>query len=475
MKKEKGLSAWQLTMMALGTVIGGSFFLGSSVAIHAAGPGVILAFILGGVLVYFILFALSEMTVANPNAGSFRSFAAQEFGKGTGFVIGWVYWTGMVLAMSSEATAVSILVQSWYPWMPISLLGGGIIIGVTLLNLLGADKLSKLESSLASIKLLAILSFILIALLLIFGLYPGNAAAGIGQIAREPFLPGGIASLAGSMLIVMFSYAGFEIIGLAASEAREPKVTVPRAIRHTVFSLVGLYILSVAVLLPIIPTADINESKSPMVAALNSRGIGWAGFAMNLVLITAILSTMLAAMFGLGRMMRSLAEEGLAPRWLRDTREVPYRGISFSGLAMLIGLGVGLLFPRVYLFLVSSGGFAMLVVYAVIMATHIRFRRKNGCPDGKCQLQGFPYTSYLVLILLVAAIFSMPFVPGQSSGLIAGIVMVIFYTVSYRVTQHFQKPERENPGGLRNKRTDLRTKLSSEAGDEPSESDEKRD
>lgn len=471
MKKGSGLSAWQLTMMALGTVIGGSFFLGSAVAIHAAGPSVLLAFILGGALVYFILFALSEMTVANPGAGSFRAFAADAFGKGAGFVVGWVYWTGMALAMSSEATAVSILFQSWFPGISLSLLGSGIIVGVTLLNLLGADKLSKLESSLASVKLLAILSFIFIALLLIFGLFPGNRAVGIGAVLREPLFPGGIKGLAGSMLIVMFSYAGFEIIGLASSEAANPKATVPRAIRHTVFSLVGLYILSVAMLLPIIPTASINESKSPMVAALNSRGVGWAGFVMNLVLITAILSTMLAAMFGLGRMMRSLAEEGLAPAWLRDKKEVPYRGISFSGLAMLAGFGIGFLFPRIYLFLVSSGGFAILFTYIVIMATHIRFRRKNGCPNGKCQLWGFPYTSYLVLLCLVAAIFSMPFVSGQGSGLIAGVVMVVFYSCSYLIIKSLQirKKSGISNGDPAGKRSEMRSRLSEEISEEPIE------
>jgi L-asparagine transporter-like permease len=133
MKKtaQKGLSAWQLTMMALGTVIGGSFFLGSSVAIHAAGPSVVITYIICGILVYFILYALSEMTVANPDPGSFRTYAAQAFSPGIGFVVGWVYWTGMVLGMSSEATAASILLHQWIPNIPVSWVGGTIIIGVT--------------------------------------------------------------------------------------------------------------------------------------------------------------------------------------------------------------------------------------------------------------------------------------------------------------------------------------------------------
>ncbi|HAK73348.1 MAG TPA: amino acid permease, partial [Sporomusaceae bacterium] len=99
-KNDKGLSAWQLTMMALGTVIGGSFFLGSAVAIQAAGPAILISYLLAGALVYVILFALSEMTVADPAPGSFRTFAQKAYGPGLGFVVGWVYWSGMVLAMS---------------------------------------------------------------------------------------------------------------------------------------------------------------------------------------------------------------------------------------------------------------------------------------------------------------------------------------------------------------------------------------
>ncbi|MEZ4357375.1 MAG: amino acid permease [Eubacteriales bacterium] len=430
-KKNEGLSAWQLTTLAVGTVIGGSFFLGSAVAINAAGPSIVLSYIIGGALVYFILFALSEMTVANPAVGSFRSFASEAFGKGTGFVVGWVYWTGMVLAMSSEATAVSILIRAWIPNASIPLLGGIIIIAITLINLIGADRLCKLESGLAAIKVLAIASFIILAVLIIIGII-GGTPIGLGEINNEPLLPGGIGSLAGSMLIVIFAYAGFEIIGLAASESANPKVTVPKAINYTVLCLVGFYVLSAAVLLPLIPTSQLNESVSPMVAALNRWGIGWAGTAINIVLITAILSTMLAAMFGLGRMMRSLVDEGLAPNFLKDKKDVPYKGILFSGLAMLVGLGIGILMPRVYLFLISSGGFAALFTYMIIMATHMKFRKKNGCPpDGKCQLIGYPYTSIIVLICLILIIISMPFIEGQGIGLIAGLIIVALYTAIY--------------------------------------------
>lgn len=474
--KHKGLSAWQLTMMALGTVIGGSFFLGSSVAIHAAGPAILISYIIGGVLVYFILFALSEMTVANPDSGSFRTFAAEAFGKGAGFVVGWVYWNGMVLAMSSEATAVSILLRDWIPNIPIALLGSIIIIGVTLLNLLGADKLSKLESSLAAVKLLAIAAFIILGLLLIIGVIPGTSALGSGELARESLVPGGIKSIAGSMLIVIFAYAGFEIIGLAASETDNPKETVPKAIRYTVLCLVGFYILSVLVLLPLVPTANLSENASPFVAALNSQGISWAGTVINVVLITAILSTMLAAMFGLGRMIRSLAEEGHAPKWLKGERDVPYGGILFSGLAMLLGLGFGLLLPRVYLFLISSGGFALLFTYAVIMASHIRYRKRNGCaPNGKCQMPGYPYTSWITLISMIIIILSMPLISGQSSGLIAGFVMIALYSLIYVSISFVFNPQKNNNIKKSFKYNRNQTRLSAEFSKELTEEAKQKD
>ncbi|NSL48737.1 amino acid permease, partial len=175
-KNMQGLSAWQLVMLALGTVIGGSFFLGSAVAIKAAGPAVLIAYLLAGGLVFVILYALSEMTVADAAPGSFRTFAERAFGPAAGFVVGWVYWTGLVLAMSSEATAVAIFLQNWFPAMSLGLMGAFIIAVVTLFNLLGADKLSKLESGLAIIKLLAIVGFIVTGLALIAGLMPGTVS-----------------------------------------------------------------------------------------------------------------------------------------------------------------------------------------------------------------------------------------------------------------------------------------------------------
>jgi amino acid transporter, AAT family len=432
---ERGLSAFQLTMLALGTVVGGSFFLGTAIAIRAAGPSIIIGFILGGILVYLILNALSEMTVANPCPGSFRTHAAEAYGPFMGFLVGWVYWPGLVLAMSTEAPAASLFIKTWFPYLSLPLLSIGIVAAITLLNLLGASLVTKLESSLAAIKLVAVLMFMAIALVLIFGLLPGRSPIGLGSLQNVVFFPNGIGGLAGSMLIVLLGYAGFEIIGLAASETPNPHQTIPRAINYTIISLLGLYIGVIALLLPLIGTGDLSSKVSPMVAALNFRGLSVAAGVVNFVLITAILSTMLASTFGLGRMLRSLADSGDAPGFLIDKGDIPLKGILFSGLGMLLGVSMAYLLPdQIYLFLISSGGFSLLFAYLVIMLTHLRFRRRYGCPpQGNCQLSGYPYSTWVGIISLITAIVTMPLIPGQSAGLFAGLVLIAIYALAYYI------------------------------------------
>jgi len=435
MKQSNGLSAWQLTMLALGTVVGGSFFLGTAIAIKAAGPAILLAFILGGSLVYVILTALSEMTVADPKPGSFRTYSEQLYGPWLGFLVGWVYWTGLVLGMSSEAAAASIFMQAWVPQVPILVLASLIIVAVTLLNLLGARQLSNLEGGLAAIKLSALIGFIGLAAALIIGLIPHKVPVGLGVLTMEPLIPGGIAGVAGSMLIVLFSYAGFEVLGLAASEARAPHKTIPRAIKYTVIGLVGLYCTVIATLLPLTRTGTLTADVSPMVVALSAGGLNWAAGSMNIILLTAILSTMLASTFGLGRMIWSLAHAGQAPSFLIDRGGIPRRGIIFSGAAMLVSLGLGYILPeQIYIFLISAGGFSLLFAYLIILATHYRYRKTNGCPpQGNCQLAGFPYSSIFAIAGLVIAIVTMPLIPGQGSGLYVGLILTAFYLILYYI------------------------------------------
>lgn len=432
------LGVWQLLLLALGSVVGGSFFLSTATPLKATGPSILIAFAIGGFLVYIILMALSELTIVQPAKGSFREYAEMAFGPMASFVVGWLYWAGLVLALSSEATAVALLARLWIPSVPIWLLSLVVIILVTLLNLLDVGMFSKIESAMSAIKVLAIIGFILLMVGVLVGLVGGRPPVGLGALRGEALLPGGIGGLAGSMLIILFTYAGFEVLGLAAPDARDPGRTVPKAILLTVIALVGLYMISMATLLFILPVGAIEPEVSPFVAALHHVGFPWIAGALNLIIMSASISTMLAAMFGLSRMLHSLAEEGQAPALLKHVtpKGLPRNALFASAAGMLLGVVLAFVLPKqVYLFLVSSGGFALIFTYLMILASQLVLRRKLGCPSTGCQLPGFPYLTWIGIIMLIGALAAMPLVPGQWTGLVAGIGLVVLFALAYRLTR----------------------------------------
>lgn len=425
-------------MLALGSVVGGSFFLATSVILQSAGPSSLVAFAVGGVLIFLTLRALSEMTVSRPAHGSFREYAANAFGPMAGFVVGWLYWSGLVLALSSEATASALFARLWLPRAPVWLLSLTVIVAVTLLNMLDVRLFATVESVMAAVKLLAIVAFILLMVLVLFGLWPGRPAVGLGMLRQEPFMPGGAGGLAGSMLIVLFSYAGFEVLGLAAPEAREPARTVPRAVLLTVVLLVGLYITAMVVMLPVLPLGTLEKDVSPMVRSLQLVGFPRLAPVFNFIILTASLSTMVAATYSLSRMLLSLAHEGQAPAVLKRTSPTgaPRNATLASAGGMLVGVVLAYLLPKqVYLFLVSSSGFALLFAYLMILASQLVIRRREGCREGMCQMPAYPYGTWLGIIGIVAAIAAMPLVPGQGAGLVAGLAMLVFFCVAYLMFQ----------------------------------------
>lgn len=432
------LGVWQLLLLALGSVVGGSFFLSTATPLKATGPSILIAFAAGGFLVYIVLMALSELTIVQPAKGSFREYAELAFGPMASFVVGWLYWAGLVLALSSEATAVALLARLWIPAVPIWLLSLVVIILVTLANLLDVSMFSKIESAMSAVKILAVVGFILIMVAVLVGLIGGRPPGGFHALQGEGLLPGGLGGLAGSMLIVLFTYAGFEVLGLAAPDAKDPGKTVPKAILLTVITLVALYMLSMATLLFVLPLGEVVAEASPFVTALERLHFTWIAGLLNLVIMSASISTMLAAMFGLSRMLHSLAEEGQAPAFLKQVTPMglPRNALFASAAGMLIGVVLAFVLPKkVYLFLVSSGGFALIFTYLMILCSQLVLRKKLGCPKTGCQLPGYPVLTWIGIIMLIGALASMPLVPDQWMGLVAGIGLVLLFALAYRFTK----------------------------------------
>lgn len=440
------LGVWQLVMLALGSTVGGGFFLSTAVPLKVAGLGILLAFGIGGFISYIILTALSEMTMAHPSNGSFREYAEMAYGPMAGFIVGWVYWAGVALGLASEAIATALFARLWLPGVPIWVFSLVAVVGVTLLNLLDVSKFSIVESAMSGIKIVAIILFALLMTVVVSGLIPVRPAIGLGALRGASLLAGGVGGLAGSMLIVFFAYAGFLVLGLAAPDAKDPERTVPRAVTLTVISMIGLYLLGMLAVLAVLPLAQVNTEVSPFVSALEFTRFARLGTIFNVVIMSAAISTMLATMYGVARMLQSLAEEGQAPAILKQVARTgqPRNALLASSVAMLVGVILSFVLPKaVYLFLISASGFAYIFSYLAILASQLVLRKKMGCPTVGCQMPGYPYLTWLGILLLLLVVAAMPMVPGQGAGLVMGLGMLALCAGAYWLKRGIDRPERD--------------------------------
>lgn len=231
-KRNTKLSGFSLTMLALGSIIGAGMFLGSGLTIHTTGPSVVLAYAIIGVMMYFNLSFLAELSLLDPEKGSFQTYASKAFGPGVGFVIGWLYWISGILVMSSEVTAAAIFSQNWLPGLPQWIFVIFFSAVLTAINLADARGFGKLESILAIIKVLAFFGFIIVGAILVFTSWL-SPAEGWKNFTQPSFFPHGLAGFAGSLLLVFYAYSGTSVVGLAINESSDPMRTVPKVVLAT--------------------------------------------------------------------------------------------------------------------------------------------------------------------------------------------------------------------------------------------------
>ncbi|MBV8341378.1 MAG: amino acid permease, partial [Gammaproteobacteria bacterium] len=233
-----------IQLIAIGGTIGVGLFLGSAKAIHNAGPGLLLAYALGGVAIFFIMRALGELLSYRPVAGSFASYAEEFCGPFAGFATGWSYWFMWIATAMAELTAIGVYVRYWLPevpqWLP-ALVALLVLYGA---NLLAVRVFGELEFWFALIKVFTIVALIVAGLaVILFHIGDLGAGAGVANLwSHGGFLPFGIAGVALTMQIVMFAYNGVELIGVTAGEARDPAVVLPRATNGIIARILIFYI-----------------------------------------------------------------------------------------------------------------------------------------------------------------------------------------------------------------------------------------
>ena len=417
-----------LMMISFGGVIGTGLFLSTGYTINQAGP-------LGTVLAYSI-------GVAMPFTGAFHVYARQYLGPATGFVTAVLYWLTWTVALGSEFTGAAMIMYGWFPGVPVWVWAAIFIVLILVLNMVSVRVFAEAETLLSGIKVAAIILFIILGATAAIGLlsYEGySSAPGLTNLYKDGLFPHGLGAVFTTILAVNFAFSGTELIGITAGEVEDPGTTIPRAIRATLARLVIFFIGSIVIIAALIPWKDAGVEESPFVTVLSRIGVPYAGDLMNIVILAAILSAANSGLYASTRMLWSLANEGTLPKVLARSNRFGVPALAM-GLSMVGGLAALLTSTyaasTVYLVLVSISGLAVVLVWVVIAACHLSFRRRWLADDRSLteldyRAPGYPWVSIAALTLSAASCLLIVFDPEQRAALGITIVFLVICYVGY--------------------------------------------
>jgi amino acid transporter, AAT family len=409
----RGLKDRHIQLIAIGGAIGVGLFLGSARAISKAGPGLMLSYAVGGLVIFFIMRALGELLLHRPVAGSFATYAEEYVSPWAGFATGWSYWFMWIVTGMAEITAVGVYFHYWFPdlpqWIP-ALIALFVLYGV---NLVAVGLFGELEFWFALIKVVAIIALLVIGLaVILFGFGElGKTASFTNLWTHGGFFPTGIVGVILTLQIVMFAYQGVELLGVTAGEAQNPEKTLPHATNNVIYRILIFYIGALLVIMSLVPWDQLQPGESPFVLVFDRVGIPAAAGIINFVVITAAASSCNSGVFSTGRMLYTLAQFGQAPRIFAQvsSRHVPAMGITASAALMLIGVALNYLMPeRVFVYVTSVALVGSLWTWALIVIAHLGYRKAVAAGQAapvSYRMPGTPYSNWFVVafLILVAA------------------------------------------------------------------------
>ncbi|MCH3963481.1 MAG: amino acid permease [Clostridium sp.] len=417
-KLKRNLKNRHIQMIAIGGAIGVGLFYGSADAISMGGPSIILAYLTGGLFVFIIMRALGELSVDDPNSGSFSAYATKYLGDFAGFFSGWTYWLQGVTTVMAELTAVGIYVQFWLPDFPRWISALVFLLVLVLINIIGVKAYGEFEFWLALIKVVCIICMIIFGLfMIVFGFGNKGHAIGFSNLwMNGGFFPNGIRGFLLSFIFVTFAFGGVELIGITAGEAENPEKSIPKAINNVFWRILIFYVGSMLVMLSLYSWSKIGIKGSPFVLVFDKVGIPAAASIINFVVLTAALSGMNSALFVEGRMLYSLALNNNAPGIFRKISKsgIPYVGILFSTAIAMIAIFLNYLLPfKVFNYISSVTVIAIITAWITILLVQLKFRKYKSSLGQKVKFKMpfYPvltYTAIIYLLLIVALLFVLP-------------------------------------------------------------------
>jgi len=431
----KGLNNRQLQMIALGGAIGTGLFLGAGARLASAGPGLFIVYGICGIFVFLILRALGELVLHRPSSGSFVSYAREFFGEKVAFAAGWMYFLNWAMTGIVDTTAIATYIHYWnvfesVPQWTLALIA---LVVVTSMNLISVKVFGELEFWASLVKVLALVTFLVVGTVFLAGGFKVDGHDTGPQLwsGNGGLLPSGLLPLVMVTSGVVFAYAAVELIGIAAGETANPEKVMPRAINSVVFRIAVFYVGSTILLGLLLPYTAYHAGVSPFVTFFSKAGFHGAGSLMNLVVLTAALSSLNAGLYSTGRILRSMAMSGSGPKFtaVMSKNGVPFGGILLTAGIGLFGIVLNALKPsqafEIVLHIAATG---VIVAWATIVACQLRFyyMTKAGTLERpKFRMPLSPYTGYATLVFLAGVLILMYFDKVQGPWMIGATVVGI--------------------------------------------------
>ncbi|QCP54570.1 amino acid permease [Trinickia violacea] len=399
---KRRLQSRHIAMIAIGGSIGTGLFVASGASVAQAGPGgAIAAYIVIGLMVYFVVTGLGEMAALMPVSGSFAIYGEKYVDEGFGVALGWTYWYSWAVTIAVELVAAQLVMHYWFPGVPGVWWGAAFLVLIFLLNTLSVRGFGESEYWFSLIKVVTVIAFVVTGLLIAAGALRGATAVGWRNftIGDAPFV-GGLHAMMSVALIAGFSFLGTELVGITAGESEHPRTTIPKAVRQIFWRIMLFYVLAIFVIGLLIPYTDPNLLKSdvtdigmsPFTLVFRHAGLSLAADAMNIVILTAVLSAGNSGTYAATRMLYNLATEGRAPRMFATLspggvpRNALYVTMAVGGLCFLTSLTNN---QGIYLWLLNTVGITGFIAWLGIAVCHYRFRR--GFLKQGYRLEQLPY------------------------------------------------------------------------------------
>ena len=404
----RGLKSRHVQLIAIGGTIGTGLFLGAGQSIHLAGPAILIAYLVTGLVCFLLMRALGELLLSDLHTHSYIDFIKQYLGDKTGFVAGWTYWVCWITIAMAEITAAGEYMQFWWPKLPQWLPGLVILILLLGLNSINVSAFGETAFWFAIIKIAAIIALIAVGVgMVIFSVKtPVGHASLTNLVNYGGFMPHGIKGLVLSFQMVLFSFIGIEMVGMTASETADPKTVIPKAINDIPVRIILFYVGSLFFLMCMYPWQYFSAAHSPFVQVFTNLGIRSAAAIINFVVLTAAASSCNSALFSTGRMLFSLTYDGQSKFAKRmgtlSTRQVPRNALWFSTLVIGLSVILNLLMPgKVFSLIASVSTTCFIFIWGAIVVAHIKYRRQAGSQvKVKFRMPLFPLSDYFILVFL---------------------------------------------------------------------------